>query len=191
MTEPQTDLVERLRQYVAFSYNEALIEEAAEALTTCRAACARLQEEKGLNPLDWCSCGHRREAHHAWGRCHSAACKCSWFVLGEEQKTAEAQVSTLTAALRRYEWQPIDTAPKDKNIVLRVGGIDLSFPQAIEIGRWTPGDANTRGVRARNMWRYRRSHSPTYDASHQPTHWMPLPDPPAVLRAASEGAPND
>jgi hypothetical protein len=151
MTEPQTDLVERLRQYVAFSYNEALIEEAAEALTTCRAACARLQEEKGLNPLDWCSCGHRREAHHAWGRCHSAACKCSWFVLGEEQKTAEAQVATLTAALRRYEWQPIDTAPKDKNIVLRVG---LHRPLVSASDRDRPLDSRRRQHARRSRPKY-------------------------------------
>lgn len=34
----------------------------------------------GLLPTDMCSCGHRREAHHIWGKCHGEFCKCTKFV---------------------------------------------------------------------------------------------------------------
>lgn len=27
-----------------------------------------------------CSCGHERQTHHAWGKCHGLRCKCTGFV---------------------------------------------------------------------------------------------------------------
>jgi hypothetical protein len=33
------------------------------------------------NEDDFCSCGHKRESHHIWGRCHGLRCKCTKFVL--------------------------------------------------------------------------------------------------------------
>jgi hypothetical protein len=38
------------------------------------------------DPDDSCSCGHRRETHHVWGRCHGKRCKCTGFVLAEGAK---------------------------------------------------------------------------------------------------------
>ncbi len=33
---------------------------------------------------DFCTCGHYREAHHVWGKCHGAGgCKCTAFVLND------------------------------------------------------------------------------------------------------------
>ena len=42
-------------------------------------------EMPGLSRLDYCSCGHRREGHHIWGKCHGIRCKCTGFVLCEEK----------------------------------------------------------------------------------------------------------
>ncbi len=36
------------------------------------------------NPDDYCTCGHRREAHHVWGRCHGTRCHCTGFVLHDD-----------------------------------------------------------------------------------------------------------
>jgi hypothetical protein len=38
---------------------------------------------EAMHPFDMCSCGHEREGHHPWGRCHGTRCKCTGFVLGK------------------------------------------------------------------------------------------------------------
>lgn len=44
--------------------------------------CEHIDKARGQrNGLDFCSCGHRREGHHAWGKCHAIGCKCTDFVL--------------------------------------------------------------------------------------------------------------
>ena len=69
------------------------------------------------------------------------------------------------------EWQPIDTAPKDMDILLycQRRGIVRGHWNTDEYGRnpapyWTHDRERTWGVRE------------TRD--DQPTHWMPLPQPP-------------
>jgi hypothetical protein len=60
-------------------------------------------------------------------------------------------------------WQPIETAPKDRRIIVfRPHGTDY-IPKVGE-DYWS--------VELGNCW----AHS---NSSVQPTHWMPLPDPPA------------
>jgi hypothetical protein len=59
-------------------------------------------------------------------------------------------------------WQPIETAPKDGTL------IDL----------WTPAGRLTDygwGLDGAECW----THPDGYVADAQPTHWMPLPPPPA------------
>jgi hypothetical protein len=73
------------------------------------------------------------------------------------------------------EWQPIETAPKDEEIIVGRGAIPLSNRRAFfpaysgsgfwceEEGAWVFWSHITPGAKTR------------YD---QPTHWMPLPPPP-------------
>lgn len=57
------------------------------------------------------------------------------------------------------EWQPIETAPKDGTFVLAYRPCDPYFePMYFNDGIWHWFDGD----------------SPSF----QPTHWMPLPDPP-------------
>lgn len=106
------------------------------------------------------------------------------FVKAEKM---HATVDALDALLAAVTWRPIESAPKDgTNVLLRVGKVDAGFVgMAVQIGRWVPGDPIIRkGPRGRSMWRYQRSASANFDECHQPTHWLPLPSPPA--RSAEE-----
>lgn len=66
------------------------------------------------------------------------------------------------------EWQDIETAPKDEQRVL------LFNPD--EIGSWCV----MVGAHYEQLdgWQY-DGQTPRYSNAHQPTHWMPLPSPPA------------
>lgn len=92
----------------------------------------------------------------------------------------EAQQSSLAAAQARLEeleaqqmWQPIETAPKDRTAILlcnRAG----SF-----IGYYMP--VYQSGYRPKGPWSsllLNHEHMPRDGAHEQPTHWMPLPQPP-------------
>lgn len=69
------------------------------------------------------------------------------------------------------EWQPIETALKDDTKILVWCDIGHQIATWSE-GEWFNGDVNLR----------------SFDA--MPTHWMPLPDPPALSRPnAAEEAP--
>ena len=73
------------------------------------------------------------------------------------------------------KWQPIETAPKDKDILLfcpRLGVVrgcwnDCKYHKNSK-PYWTNDRADIFGVR--------------YTKSDQPTHWMPLPDAPEGLK---------
>lgn len=69
------------------------------------------------------------------------------------------------------EWMPIESAPKDKSVLLLMGG---KFPS---VGQW---DSQPFNYRAHPYWRSERGHifGKTWDRENQPTHWMPLPEPP-------------
>ena len=61
------------------------------------------------------------------------------------------------------EWQPIETAPKDRLHVLLFGD-GPGFKQCSFVGYWYEHDGVWLGF----------DHKP----AGQPTHWMPLPKPP-------------
>jgi hypothetical protein len=85
-------------------------------------------------------------------------------------KQAE-QIDKLRAAL---EWQPIETAPKNgKDILVAAPGFTP------ELAWWDAEDVWLKG------WHCGGGRSDTYGPSFEPTHWMPLPAPPA--RAALGG----
>jgi hypothetical protein len=60
-------------------------------------------------------------------------------------------------------WQPIETAPKDGNCVLVANPKATAF-SGFYVAFWSKDD---------NRWLYS-----TYTAVPNPTHWMPLPEPP-------------
>ena len=62
------------------------------------------------------------------------------------------------------EWQPIETAPKDGSKVLLTDG------DRTEIAHWW-------GKAQEGFWEVWTC-EPFYEDFKQPTHWMPLPQPP-------------
>lgn len=72
------------------------------------------------------------------------------------------------------DWQPISTAPKDGTTVMLTGSYwvvagwfshsDFLGPDA-KLGAWVDGDPRHDGRALKG--------------DHAPTHWMPLPEPPA------------
>jgi hypothetical protein len=68
----------------------------------------------------------------------------------------------------KCEWQPIETAPKDRRIRMFVDGEEKH-------GRW---DDDKYAKKPRPHWRWEGGYSITNVRTNQPTHWMPLPAPP-------------
>lgn len=72
------------------------------------------------------------------------------------------------------EWQPIETAPKDRYILL----FRPTAPnwQRVAEGKW---DAQEHNKKPRPYWScpWRITFNDG-DRLHEPTHWMPLPSPP-------------
>lgn len=67
------------------------------------------------------------------------------------------------------DWQPIATAPKDGTAFLGWS----PYGKWMQLFSWTPG---YRG----SYWASETCMGVTWDRNHQPTHWMPLPDPPTT-----------
>jgi hypothetical protein len=89
---------------------------------------------------------------------------CAPFKAGDYRKARAA----LTASV----WQPIETAPKDRWIL------------AAEAS-WEPGvyDAYAAHYHSDGYWMARCGQYVTQ--SPEPTHWMPLPDPPSLSNSVS------
>jgi len=70
------------------------------------------------------------------------------------------------------EWQPIETAPTNGRSVL----LALSSKH-VTVGRWEPQQFHKT---PRPYWSTERGwlFGISWDRKNQPTHWMPLPDPP-------------
>jgi hypothetical protein len=89
------------------------------------------------------------------------------------------------------KWRPIDTAPRDGTPILVAGGtyVDdgpstwaIRYPfTGVRIAYW---DATPDATGDYECWNGGPSGS-SYDAEfwHEPTHWMPLPDPPETTEA--------
>lgn len=75
---------------------------------------------------------------------------------------------------RRLAWRPIETAPKaddnfelSQTIILGFAAEEEDYAPRSREGFWSHG-----------LQRFSSSLDPMWDGSPQPTHWMPLPDPP-------------
>jgi hypothetical protein len=88
------------------------------------------------------------------------------------------------------KWQPIETAPKDRTLILlfdpeAIAAIpydadaDISVTHPIFVGFWSHATCG------RDYWNL--AHYSGY--SFEPTHWMPLPGPPALRRSADSRNP--
>ena len=95
------------------------------------------------------------------------------------------------------DWQPIETAPKDGTYIIIYSkdfGSSLSDTDAAEFTddpRNAPRPLSlTKHAPTLYVARYYEehsemgwfSHSPIYEFLVQPTHWMPLPEPPSVTQ---------
>lgn len=95
------------------------------------------------------------------------------FPCCEFEEAAQAAYDNALANFReKQQWQPIETAPKDEIILMWLG-----LPLLPAIGRWWGKVGNTNyncwaNVYGRNV------------IDMKPTHWMPLPEPPALVDAA-------
>ncbi len=80
-------------------------------------------------------------------------------------------------------WQSIETAPKDGSWVLLFGGkpdcdfdCDAARPPVVA-ARWIPTEIRTT-YDSPGLWRFCSYDSGYYGEWENPTHWMPLPEPP-------------
>jgi hypothetical protein len=77
------------------------------------------------------------------------------------RRLARAAIAAMPAIVGGECWQPIETAPKDKRAI--VGFMRVGSGNVTRVLHWDDDDAT---------W-----HSDGHD--YKPTHWRPLPDPPA------------
>jgi hypothetical protein len=83
----------------------------------------------------------------------------------EDVRALLREAAAALEAARKDGWQPIETAPKDGNEVIL---FDSDYLQLSGFeGRYSE---------PRGSW------LSSYDGPVNPTHWMPLPPPPAALR---------
>jgi len=75
------------------------------------------------------------------------------------------------------EWQPIETAPKDGTWILVCGGRteDEEVTRTHAVAQWTD-DLN--GRKTKWHWQFAWYDGGYYGFYENPTHWMPLPEPP-------------
>lgn len=81
-----------------------------------------------------------------------------------ERELAAARAAMLAALTKPPpEWRPIATAPKDATRILAIEGDDQC------VVRWLNGE-----------WRDYSDYGASGSVLFEPTHWMPLADPPAL-----------
>ena len=94
-------------------------------------------------------------------------------MLSDAAPQVDAQAAEITRLKAAQVWQPIETAPKDRRILLMRDG------NRICIGRYCP-DRGALNVLP-EYWTD-EGYGVTWARNHPPTHWMPLPDAPVALQ---------
>jgi len=88
-----------------------------------------------------------------------------------EIQKLEAELAALKAA---QTWQPIESAPKDGTRILTIDA-DFDSHEGADVARYTGAFGGA--------WLDNSKHIPK---TIYPTHWMPLPTPPAIAKARDE-----
>ena len=106
------------------------------------------------------------------------------YAMQEEVERLRNAASDLVTCIGRntvMEWRPIDTAPKDADILIHCPVIGCVR------GRWRD---DAYAAKPRPYWANDREHlfGVVQTRADQPTHWMPLPDPPNPQAQRPEGA---
>jgi hypothetical protein len=100
--------------------------------------------------------------------------------------------AAVAAEVRRaIGWRPIAEAPKDGTDIILYAAATESTPKRVTVGRWVEEsvsaerevrdfDGNWLGTQVvgNNSPAYWMSWDGGFTQEHQPTRWMPLPDPP-------------
>lgn len=84
-------------------------------------------------------------------------------------RAKDIEIQKLRAA---SNWQPIETAPKQRVVLLWALTDEETGNWKMATGFWMPGYRDEPGE-----WEWDGRRLKPYDV--QPTHWMPLPEPPA------------
>jgi hypothetical protein len=94
--------------------------------------------------------------------------------LGYEVALRKAFEAGLEAAetwnRRASPWQPIETAPKDGTTILTLND------GCVRLSRW---NEEKHHANPKPYWGFLGPWGTRYQREHQPTHWMPLPEPPS------------
>lgn len=92
----------------------------------------------------------------------------------------EEQRESATASLRaERQWRPIETAPKDGREVLLAVAKRAGIPDKMLVGHYMPGGHCIEDHPAIDEgWYFWNGHM--FDRASKPTHWQPLPAPPAL-----------
>lgn len=118
-----------------------------------------------------CCCGDSMEGHPSPMTCGHSPVDMWDYHSGELLEAYPDDLSALRAhdekLLAPYQWQPIETAPKDGEVIL----VSHIFNDQIY---WVEAAKQKHGAWFR----------PTGHAVHQPTHWMPLPSTEAIEKGS-------
>ena len=92
----------------------------------------------------------------------------------------ELREARAAVAAEREAWKPIETAPRDGTVIL------LGSRGGCWIGKWLQIYGS--GYRPENPWSsLMLNHNHMGEKWMQPTHWMPLPQPPRSAHSAKGG----
>ncbi len=90
---------------------------------------------------------------------------------------ALAELDEANAKLREFAWQPIETAPRDRVILLYRPGEDGA--RRVAPGSW---DSRECSKHPKPFWRcWFGRPNVDWDRYYQPTHWQPMPEPPTKV----------
>lgn len=101
---------------------------------------------------------------------HSAECRYEQFA------TSPVAAAEARGPHPQQNWQPIATAPKDRERHLLFVPDEETSSYSRQIGSWCDDTQED------PFWLYEGERQELYSRAHQPTHWMPLPDPPVEAR---------
>ena len=81
----------------------------------------------------------------------------------------------------KQEWQPIETAPKDRTKILV-----FTVHGDIELTEWCIIENSHYEEAGNDLYRKVIDETTEFWNSNKPTHWMPLPEPPKIEEATHE-----